>query len=156
MTLGQAIKGARKNKGWTQERLAAEAGVGQATISALENDELGARLDAYSRTLIKVAEALEASPILIHHCETCPVSTYLFQTNFANLRNKRADLATIAKQLREQLGSAVSTLDELVASSADVEPHNQREKVKLLFEQMLESEQRIRILKFQMMIEELR
>lgn len=155
-TLGQAVKNARKNKGWTQERLGAEAGLGQATISALENDELGARLDAYIQTLIKVAEALDASPILAHHCETCPIRIHLFQTHFGNLHDRRGDLAATARRLREHLQAAAATLDELagVVSEGDVEP-SAVERTRRVFERISEFEQGIRILKFQMMLDEL-
>lgn len=157
MTLGQAVKDARKRKGWTQERLGAEAGLGQATISALENDELGARLDAHMRTLIKVAEALDASPILAHHCETCPIRTYLFQTHFGPLQNRRRDLAAIARQLREHLERAAVTLGELgdVLSSGGPEEPAERERTKRVFERIMEFEQGVRILRFQMMLDEL-
>jgi transcriptional regulator with XRE-family HTH domain len=154
MTLGQAVKSARKNKGWTQERLGTEAGLGQATISALENDELGARADMYTRTLIKVSEALDASHILVHHCETCPIRTHLFQTHFDISQDKRQDLITISRQLREQWEASFSILDELarILSTADLKHPNERENVKLLFEKMTELEQGIRILKFQVML----
>lgn len=157
MTLGQAVKRARKSKGWTQERLGAEAGLGQATISALENDELGARLDAYMRTLIKVAEALGAPPILAHHCETCPIRTHLFQGHFGHLLDRRHDLAAVAKQLREQLEATLATLDELagVVSADDSEGPANRERTRRLFERIVDFEQGIRVLKFQMMLDEL-
>lgn len=155
MTLGQAVKNARKSKGWTQERLGTEAGLGQATISALENDELGARLDAYTRTLIKVAEALDASPILAHHCETCPIRSYLFQTHFGDLQDRRQGLARIARQLREQLEAVIANLDELGRVVSDSELSEERERIKRIFEQISEFEQKFRILKFQMELDDL-
>jgi len=157
MTLGQTVRNARKRKGWTQERLGTEAGLGQATISALENDELGARADFYSRTLIKVSEALDASKILVHHCETCPVRNHIFQTRFGLSRDRRQDLATIARQLREQWEGSFSVLEELtgVLADADLENQDDREKVRKLFGKMLEFEEGIRILKFQMMLNKL-
>ena len=157
MTLGQAVKNARKSKGWTQERLGTEAGLGQATISALENDELGARADMYTRTLIKVSEALDANFILVHHCETCPVRKHLFQAHFGISQDKRRDLVTVASQLREQWETSFSIIEKMerVFSTADFEQPKEREEAKQLFEKMTEFEQGIRILKFKMMLNDL-
>ena len=156
MTPGQAVKSARRKKGWTQERLGKEVGLAQATISALEHDECNSRLD--SQVLIKVAQALDDQTVLVQHCEQCPVRLHLLKKHFSFLEDRRQDLASIASQLREEMGKAYSALDELaeVVSDADFRERSEdREQVRLLFEQIREIERGIGILRFQMMLDKL-
>jgi transcriptional regulator with XRE-family HTH domain len=156
MTLGQIVKTARMKKGWTQKRLGKEVALGQASISALEHDELGSRLDA--QTLIRIAEVLDESAILVHHCESCPIRIHLFEKRFGELKDKRQDLAALALQLRKEMGAAVATLEELssLMSAADFRERSQkRAKAGELFAQISEIERGIGVLRFQMVLDDL-
>jgi transcriptional regulator with XRE-family HTH domain len=156
MTLGQIVKEARKSKGWTQKQLGQEAGLGQATISALEHDDLGSRLDA--QTLIRIAEALNDISILAHHCETCPIRVHLFEKRFGALKGQRQDLAALVMQLGQEMVTAVKVLEELgriVATEDFATSDQEREKARRLFGQISEIERGIGILRFQMVLDDL-
>jgi transcriptional regulator with XRE-family HTH domain len=55
MSLGAMIRFLRKQKGWTQDQLAARAGIGRSYISMLENDE---RPNVSARIVDRLAGAL--------------------------------------------------------------------------------------------------
>ncbi|MBU1336386.1 MAG: helix-turn-helix domain-containing protein [Alphaproteobacteria bacterium] len=57
-TFGQNVRQARKDKGWTQEQLAFEAGVKRAYLSEVENGQRNVSLDVVE----KLAKALDVSP----------------------------------------------------------------------------------------------
>ena len=54
-TFGRNVRQARKDKGWTQEQLAFEAGVKRAYLSEVENGQRNVSLDVVE----KLAKALE-------------------------------------------------------------------------------------------------
>lgn len=56
-TLGTRIRGARKERGWSQARLGEEVGTDQAAVSRVESGETTPRAD----TLARYARALEVS-----------------------------------------------------------------------------------------------
>jgi len=58
--IGAAIRRSRRNRGLTQADLGAKTGLRQATISALENGEPGAKL----RTLFDVMAALNLEMVI--------------------------------------------------------------------------------------------
>lgn len=60
-TFGQNVRQARKDKGWTQEQLAFEAGVKRAYLSEVENGQRNVSLDVVE----KLAKALDVSPDLL-------------------------------------------------------------------------------------------
>ena len=57
-TFGRNVRQARKDKGWTQEQLAFEAGVKRAYLSEVENGQRNVSLDVVE----KLAKALDVSP----------------------------------------------------------------------------------------------
>ena len=57
-TFGRKVRQARKDKGWTQEQLAFEAGVKRAYLSEVENGQRNVSLDVVE----KLAKALDVSP----------------------------------------------------------------------------------------------
>jgi transcriptional regulator with XRE-family HTH domain len=61
-TFGRNVRKARKDKGWTQEQLAFEAGVKRAYLSEVENGQRNVSLDVVE----KLAKALdvEASTLM--------------------------------------------------------------------------------------------
>ena len=60
-TFGRNVRQARKDKGWTQEQLAFEAGVKRAYLSEIENGQRNVSLDVVE----KLAKALEVSANLL-------------------------------------------------------------------------------------------
>ena len=57
-TFGRNVRQARKDKGWTQEQLAFEAGVKRAYLSEVENGQRNVSLDVVE----KLARALDVEP----------------------------------------------------------------------------------------------
>ena len=57
-TFGRNVRQARKDKGWTQEQLALEAGVKRAYLSEVENGQRNVSLDVVE----KLARALDVEP----------------------------------------------------------------------------------------------
>lgn len=57
-TFGRNVRQARKDKGWTQEQLAFEAGVKRAYLSEVENGQRNVSLDVVE----KLAKALDVAP----------------------------------------------------------------------------------------------
>ena len=60
-TFGRNVRQARKEKGWTQEQLAFEAGVKRAYLSEVENGQRNVSLDVVE----KLAKALGVSPEIL-------------------------------------------------------------------------------------------
>ena len=60
-TFGRNVRQARKDKGWTQEQLAFEAGVKRAYLSEVENGQRNVSLDMVE----KLAKALDVSPDML-------------------------------------------------------------------------------------------
>ena len=57
MSLGERIKSTRQSLGWTQDRLAQEAGVSKSFLSEIENS----KTNVSGEILLKIATALDAS-----------------------------------------------------------------------------------------------
>lgn len=57
MSLGQRIREIRQSLGWTQDRLAGEAGISKSFLSELEND----KASVSGENLLKIANVLNAS-----------------------------------------------------------------------------------------------
>lgn len=57
MSLGQRIKEIRQSLGWTQDRLAGEAGISKSFLSEIEND----KASISGENLLKIANVLNAS-----------------------------------------------------------------------------------------------
>jgi len=156
MTLGQVVKSARKRKGWTQERLGKEVNLGQATISALENDDLGSRLDPH--ILIEISEALEDPSIVVRHCDSCKIRVHLLNECFDVKEGDRRDLAIIGTQIRKELENACSTLDDLMADFSETlreDSPEEHEKLRKLFQSLSDAERCIRILSYQLLLNRL-
>lgn len=156
MTLGQVVKNARKRKGWTQERLGKEVNLGQATISALENDDLGSRLDP--DILIEISKVLEDPSIVARQCEFCKIRAHLLNRCFNVKEGDRRDLAIIGMQIRKELENACSMLDDLMADfseSIHEDSPEEHEKLRKLFQSLSDAERCIRILSYQLMLNRL-
>ncbi|MEW6664184.1 MAG: helix-turn-helix domain-containing protein [Thermodesulfobacteriota bacterium] len=57
MSLGERIREIRQSLGWTQDRLAGEAGISKSFLSEVEND----KASVSGENLLKIANALNAS-----------------------------------------------------------------------------------------------
>ena len=62
-TFGRNVRQARKDKGWTQEQLAFEAGVKRAYLSEVENGQRNVSLDVVEK--LAKALAISASSLLL-------------------------------------------------------------------------------------------
>lgn len=63
--IGQNIKNARKEKGWTQKKLGSESGIAEPTIRRYELGKLNPKYE----TLAKIADALGVSVDLLYYGE---------------------------------------------------------------------------------------
>lgn len=79
--LSDNIKRFRKNKGYSQEKLAEEAGVSLRTVQRLENGET----DPTGDTLTRIAKALEITPDDLLEWEQIEDTTYLLLLNISAL-----------------------------------------------------------------------
>lgn len=70
-SLGERIKEIRQSLGWTQDRLAQEAGVSKSFLSEIEND----KASVGGEILLKIATALEASLDYLMKGESASVQT---------------------------------------------------------------------------------
>jgi len=152
-TLGQKIKEARTRRKMRGEDLGTMVGRTKATISKIENDELEGSPDP--QILIRIADALDAPEILIHHCETCPVRQHVFLKYFPDLNNIRRGPAVIAGRLRKEMIEAAEALDRLGErfSDADFRARPDYQDVfEREMEQVVDVKRGIEILEFELML----
>lgn len=153
MTLGQKIKEARTRRKMRGEDLGAAVGRTKATISKIENDELGSAPDP--ATLVRISEALDAPEILIHHCETCAIRQHVFLKYFPDLNNIRSDPAVIAGRLRKEMIEAAEALDRLGERFSDADFRarpDYQEVFEAEMEQVVDVKRGIEILEFELML----
>jgi len=78
--IGLRVKALRETRGWSQEKLAAEANISQPTLTRLENGATNLELT----TIIKVANALEASMDELL-CASLVCGTKVYQQEYIEL-----------------------------------------------------------------------
>lgn len=110
MDLGNKIKAARHKKGMRGEDLGVAVGLTKSTISKIENNDIKSPPD--SRTLIRIADALNAPEILLHHCQECPIRQHIMLRHYPELNNVRTDPASIVAKLRKEMQEALAAMAE--------------------------------------------
>lgn len=78
--IGLRVKALRETRGWSQEKLAAEANISQPTLTRLENGSTNLEL----ATIIKVANALETSMDELL-CASLICGTKVYQQEYTEL-----------------------------------------------------------------------
>jgi transcriptional regulator with XRE-family HTH domain len=151
MTIGQKIIAARKRNTMTQSELAFKVGLTGASLSVYENDGLKGAPD--TRTLIRIADTLDAPEILMHHCEVCPIRQHVMMKQFPDLNNIRTEPSIIANRLRQEMIEGAAAADEL----SQLYAHKDFQKLpefqarhKALHEQIVDAERAMEILKFEL------
>ncbi|MBE0437785.1 MAG: helix-turn-helix transcriptional regulator [Methylomicrobium sp.] len=104
MTLGQRITEARRRLDWTQEELAAKAGVSRELLAKIE---CGTTQQPYYRNLVKIARALKVEPGTLQYGETPPALS--------------AEVAAAATTLQTLPDEAKATIIRLIELLADKE-----------------------------------
>ena len=153
MTIGKKIKAARKRSKITQARLAELSGTVQANISSIESD---GNKTTDPRTLIRIADALDAPEILLHHCDHCPIRKHVFLKFFPELNNIRRDPAVIAARLRKEMAEGADALDRLGERFSDKDFRVQPDYMQVFereMEQVLDVKRGIEILEFELLLE---
>jgi len=152
-TLGQVIVEIRKKRGVKAAELCATVGMSPASMSAVENDALKGGPDPV--VLIRIADALDAPDILLHHCESCPVRKHVFLRYFPELNNINADPAVIAARLRKEMVEAADALDRLGERFSDRDFKSQPDYMATFvreMEQVVDVKRGIEILEFELML----
>lgn len=155
MTLGETIKQARRRKKINQAQLGAEVGLVQSAVSALEKDELKS---PDPRTLIRIADALNAPEILLHHCQECPIRQHIMLRHYPELNNIRKDPASIVAKMRKEMQEAIEAADDLTEKYLKVdfkEDPDYRETFAKAMEQILDVERVIETLKFELVLNQI-
>lgn len=111
MTIGKKIKSSRKKKGLTQGELGKRVGLSQNALSLLENDELKKGVD--TRTLIRIAKALEDFSVLAHFCESCPVRHHLVNLHAQDLNAPSQDRSGLPNCLGKEILAIAEALQAL-------------------------------------------
>lgn len=153
MTLGKKISDIRKAKGVKAAELAAAIGRSAAVMSDIENDRLKGAPSP--DILIRIADALNAPEVLIHHCEACPIRQHIFLKYFPDLNNIRRDPAVVANRLRKEMTEAVDALDRLGERFSDRD-FKSRPDYQAVFasemEQVIDVKRGIEILEFELLL----
>ena len=153
MTQGEQIKSARKRRGFTQGQLAEAIGVVQSAVSAIEKDEL--RGGVAFETLIRIADALDAPEILIHHCDTCLIREHVMMKLFPDLNNIRRDPAVMVSRLRKEMIEAAEAAERLAERYSDADFRNRPDYAETFereMEQILDVKRGIEILEFELIL----
>lgn len=151
MTLGEKITAARKAKGMTLDDLGAVIGMSRANLSVIEND--GTKNGPDSRTLIRIAEALDCIDILIHHCDLCPIRQHIMLKKYPDLNNIRTDPAVIAARLAKEMNEGAAALTRLMERFSDKDFTSRPDYMQVFnqeMEQVIDVERGIEILKFEL------
>jgi len=151
--LGQKIAEVRKQRGMVQEVLGGLLGLSKSAISKLENDELKGGPDP--QTLIKIAEALDAPEILIHHCESCPIRQHIMLRLFPDLNNIRRDPAIIVTRLRKEMVEAAEAAERLSERFSDANFRQRPDYLETFekeMEQIIDVKRGIEILEFELLL----
>ena len=150
-SLGSKITAARKAKGMILDELGAAIGMSKANLSNIEND--GTKNGPDSRTLIRIAEALDSIEILIHHCDSCPVRQHIMLKKYPDLNNIRTDPAVIAARLAKEMNEGAAALTRLMERFSDKDFKNRPDYMHVFVEEMeqvIDVERGIEILKFEL------
>lgn len=152
-SIGGKIREARRRIGLRGEDLGSAVGLTKSSISKIENDEGKGGIDA--ETLIRIADALDAPEILLHHCQSCPIRQHVFIRYFPELNNIRRDPAVIAGRLRKEMVEATEALDRLGErfSDADFKSRSDYQQVfEREMEQVIDVKRGIEILEFELLL----
>lgn len=153
MSIGAKIVAGRKRKAMTQGQLAAHVGLTGASLSVYENDGLKGAPDP--RTLIRIADVLDAPEILLHHCESCPIRQHIMLRQYPELNNIRRDPAIITSRLAKELSEAKVAAEELAERMSDKnfkDKPGYKEFFESKMEQIVDAERNIEILKFELLL----
>jgi transcriptional regulator with XRE-family HTH domain len=151
--IGKKIIEARKRAGVTAADLSKKVGLSPASISAYENAALKGGPD--SEVLIRIADALNAPEILLHHCEYCSVRRHVFLRYFPELNNINTDPAVIAARLRKEMVEAADALDRLGERFSDRDFKSRPDYLETFvreMEQVVDVKRGIEILEFELML----
>lgn len=152
-TLGSKIAEARKTKGWRLVDLGDAVGLSVSQLSEIENDQTKRPVDP--RHIIRIADALDAPGVLIHHCETCLIRQHIFVKFFPELNNIRRDPAVIAARLRKEMTEASESLDRLGERFSDADFRSRPDYLDVFereMEQVIDVKRGIEILEFELML----
>lgn len=156
MTLGKMIQQARNKARITGVELGLAVGLSGPAIGKIENDDLKRGPDP--RTLIRIADALNAPEILLHHCEQCPIRQHIMLRHYPELNNIRKDPASIIAKMRKEMQEAIEAADELGEKYLKVDfkndPDYQRTFTEAM-EQILDVERVIETLKFELVLNQI-
>ncbi len=155
-TLGERINSARRKRGLRGEDLGIAVGLTKSAISKIENNELKYAPDP--RTLIRIADVLNAPEILLHHCEQCPIRQHIMLRHYPELNNIRKDPASIVAKMRKEMQEAIEAADALGEKYLKVDfkndPDYQRTFTEAM-EQILDVERVIETLKFELVLNQI-
>ena len=153
MSLGKTIQAARKRKKITLSELGSSVGLAKSSLSLLENDNFKNSPD--HKTLIRIAEALNAPEILIYHCQECPIRQHIMLRHYPELNNIRTDPASIVAKMRKEMQEAIDAADQLGEKYLKVDFKNDPDYQHVFFqamEQILDVERVIETLKFELIL----
>ena len=156
VTLGEKVSTARKKIKMRGEDLGNIVGLTKSTISKIENNELKYPPDP--KTLIRIADALNAPEILIHHCEQCPIRQHIMMRHYPDLNNVRTDPASIVAKLRKEMQEAIDATDQLGEKYLKVDFKNDPDYQHIFFqamEQIIDVERNIEMLKFELVLNQI-
>jgi len=156
MTLGKTIKAARKKMGISLDDLGFKVGLAKSSLSGIENDNFKNGPDP--KTLIRIADALSAPEILLHHCENCPIRQHIMLRHYPELNNIRKDPASIIAKMRKEMQEAIEAADALGEKYLKVDFKNDPEYERTFteaMEQILDVERVIETLKFELVLNQI-
>lgn len=110
MTVGERIKNARKNRGWTQKQLEEKTGINEANIRKYESGRQNPKFE----TIEKIAKALGVSVWGLRGAELPGYNVYNFEKGGLTLISEDGDFIT--GEAAERL------LDENYAAQGDILP----------------------------------
>lgn len=110
-TVGKLVETARKRHKWSLQELGKRVGRSKTNIDFLEKDLHKSGPDP--ETLIRVARALEAPEILIHHCQTCPIRNEVLLRQYPALNNCKDDPAVLAASMAKEHREAAAAAEQL-------------------------------------------
>jgi transcriptional regulator with XRE-family HTH domain len=156
MDIGERIQRARKKTGINGAVLGKSVGLSGQAISKIEKNELKRGPDP--RTLIRIADALNAPEILLHHCDQCPIRQHIMLRHYPELNNIRKDPASIVAKMRKEMQEAIEAADELGEKYLKVDFKNDPDYMdtfKHAMEQILDVERVIETLKFELVLNQI-
>lgn len=152
-TQGEVIGHARRHKKMTLDDVGSAIGMSRSNLSMIENDQLKNGVDP--RTLIRIAEVLDAPEILLHHCESCPIRQHIMLRLFPDLNNIRRDPAIIVTRLRKEMVEAAEAAERLSERFSDANFRQRSDYLETFereMEQIIDVKRGIEILEFELLL----